>query len=202
MKVKICGLRHKRDIEAAVTAGADYIGLVFAESRRQVSVKEAQELAKCIPNNVKTVGVFVNPSLTEITEAVNAVPLDVVQLHGQESSALIANIDVPVLKALTLRTGEELSEMALYPEHVTFLLDAPGDAYEGGSGHVFDWQGINPESLPMERIFIAGGLNVENIREAIQYFKPYRVDVSSGVETDGQKDPSKIIEFIAKAKGE
>lgn len=202
MKVKICGLRYKRDIDVAVKSGADYIGFVFAKSRRQVSVEEAHELAKNIPLDVKTVGVFVNPSLADLQRAIREVPLDVVQLHGQESPSFIETLAVPVIKTITLRTGSELSDISLYPEKVHFLLDAPGSAYEGGSGHVFDWQGINPNDLPMERIFIAGGLNVGNVCEALNYFEPYGVDVSSGVETDGQKDPAKLIEFIAVAKGE
>ncbi len=202
MKVKICGLRHKKDIEAAVEAGADYIGFVFAKSRRQVSLEEAHDLATVIPTSVKTVGVFVNPSLADVLQAVKDVPLDIVQLHGQESPTFVETLRVPVIKAITLSAGTDLSTVSLYPKNIHFLLDAPGSAYEGGSGHVFDWHTIEPKSLPMERVFIAGGLNIENVHQAVTYFAPYGVDVSSGVETDGQKDVSKIMRFVAEAKGD
>lgn len=202
MKVKICGLRKKADVEAAVKAGADYIGFVFASSKRQVTRKEAHDLAEKIPDQVKVVGVFVNPTLEEVSLAIKEVPLDVVQLHGQEKPEFIAQLKCPVIKAISISNKQDLLTIADFPSSVNFLIDTPGDMYVGGSGQLFDWYTLNPESLPRERLFIAGGLTSENVSQAIAYFAPYGVDVSSGVETEGQKDGNKIKEFIVKAKGE
>lgn len=202
MNVKICGLRQKKDVQTAVGSGADLIGFVFAKSRRQISLAEAHILATDIPLGIKKVGVFVNPTLEEVEVAVKNVPLDMVQLHGQESLDFIRQIKLPVIKAISVTSEDDLPNFSDYPATTLFLLDAPGVQYEGGSGHVFDWQHLRPTTLPMERIIIAGGLSVTNVAAAIDYFQPYGVDVSSGVETAGQKDSTKITQFIAMAKGE
>ena len=190
-KVKICGLSTVEAVETAVLAGADYIGFVFAASKRQVSLEQAQELAKRVTGKTKIVGVFVSPSLEDLEQAIGQVPLDMVQIHGTFDEALIPLISVPVIRAIQLSDQEaQVSSQADY-----LLFDAP----VAGSGQTFDW-GLLKDQKIQQDFFIAGGLTVDNVRQARETFQPYAVDVSSGVETDGRKDIEKIKAFIEGAK--
>ena len=190
-KVKICGLSTVEAVETAVLAGADYIGFVFAESKRQVSLEQAQELAKRVTGKTKIVGVFVSPSLEDLEQAIAQVPLDIVQIHGTFDEALIPKISVPVIRAIQLSNQEDqVSSQADY-----LLFDAP----EAGSGQTFDWDLLKDQKIQQD-FFIAGGLTVDNVHQARETFQPYALDVSSGVETDGHKDIEKIKAFIEGAK--
>ena len=190
-KVKICGLSTVEAVETAVLAGADYIGFVFAESKRQVSLEQAQELAKRVTGKTKIVGVFVSPSLEDLEQAIGQVPLDMVQIHGTFDEALIPLISVPVIRAIQLSDQEaQVTSKADY-----LLFDAP----VAGSGQTFDWDLLKDQKIQQD-FFIAGGLTVDNVRQARETFQPYAVDVSSGVETDGRKDIEKIKAFIEGAK--
>ena len=190
-KVKICGLSTPEAVATAVEAGADYIGFVFTKSKRQVSLEQAHQLAKGVTAQTKVVGVFVSPSLEELEEAIGQVPLDIVQIHGSFDEVLIPKISVPVIRAIQISDSDsQVKSQADY-----LLFDAP----IAGSGQTFDWQ-VFDESQIHQPFFIAGGLNAGNVREAIQHFAPYAVDVSSGVETDGKKDLQKITEFIERVK--
>ena len=190
-KVKICGLSTVEAVETAVLAGADYIGFVFAESKRQVSLEQAHELAKLVTGKTKIVGVFVSPSLEELEQAIAQVPLDIVQIHGMFDEALIPKISVPVIRAIQLSDQE-----AKVTSPADFLLfDAP----VAGSGRTFDWDLLKDQKIQQD-FFIAGGLTVDNVRQARETFQPYALDVSSGVETDGRKDIEKIKAFIEGAK--
>lgn len=190
-KVKICGLSTVEAVETAVLEGADYIGFVFAASKRQVSLEQAQELAKRVTGKTKIVGVFVSPSLEDLELAIGRVPLDMVQIHGTFDEALIPLISVPVIRAIQLSDQEaQVSSQADY-----LLFDAP----VAGSGQTFDW-GLLKDQKIQQDFFIAGGLTVDNVRQARETFQPYAVDVSSGVETDGRKDIEKIKAFIEGAK--
>lgn len=190
-KVKICGLSTVEAVETAVLAGADYIGFVFAESKRQVSLEQAQELAKLVTGKTKIVGVFVSPSLEELEQAIAQVPLDIVQIHGMFDEVLIPKISVPVIRAIQLSDQE-----AKVTSPADFLLfDAP----VAGSGRTFDWDLLKDQKIQQD-FFIAGGLTVDNVRQARETFQPYALDVSSGVETDGRKDIEKIKAFIEGAK--
>ena len=190
-KVKICGLSTVEAVETAVLAGADYIGFVFAESKRQVSLEQAQELAKRVTGKTKIVGVFVSPSLENLEQAIAQVPLDIVQIHGNFDEDQIPKISVPVIRAIQLRDGEaQVSSQAEY-----LLFDAP----VAGSGQTFDWDLLKDQKI-RQNFFIAGGLTVDNVRKARETFQPYALDVSSGVETDGHKDIEKIKAFIEGAK--
>lgn len=190
-KVKICGLSTVEAVETAVLAGADYIGFVFAASKRQVSLEQAHELAKRVTGKTKIVGVFVSPSLEYLEQAIGQVPLDMVQIHGTFDEALIPKISVPVIRAIQLRDGEaQVSSQADY-----LLFDAP----VAGSGQTFDWDLLKDQKIQQD-FFIAGGLTVDNVRQARETFQPYALDVSSGVETDGRKDIEKIKAFIEGAK--
>lgn len=190
-KVKICGLSTKEAVETAVSAGADYIGFVFAPSKRQVTLEEATELAKFIPVNVKKVGVFVSPSRAQLLEAIDKVSLDLIQVHGQVADDLFEDLPCASIQAVQVDgNGHVPNSQADY-----LLFDAP----VAGSGQTFDWGQLDTSGLA-QPFFIAGGLKEENVAKAIQHFTPYAVDVSSGVETDGQKDQEKIRRFIERAK--
>ena len=190
-KVKICGLSTKEAVKTAVSAGADYIGFVFAPSKRQVTVEQATELAKFIPSHIQKVGVFVSPSRAELLEAVDKVGLDLVQVHGQVADDLFEDLPCASIQAVQVDgDGHVPNSQADY-----LLFDAP----VAGSGQTFDWGRLDTTELS-QPFFIAGGLNEDNVEEAIQHFTPFAVDVSSGVETDGQKDHEKIRRFIERVK--
>ena len=190
-KVKICGLSTKEAVKTAVSAGADYIGFVFAPSKRQVTVEQATELAEIIPANVKKVGVFVSPSRAELLEAVDKVGLDFVQVHGQVVDKLFENLPCASIQAVQVDGDGHVPN-----SQADYLL---GDAPVAGSGQTFDWGRLDTTELARP-FFIAGGLNEDNVARAIQHFSPFAVDVSSGVETDGQKDHEKIRRFIERVK--
>lgn len=190
-KVKICGLSTREAVEVAVNSGADYIGFVFAKSKRQVGIKQASHLAQFIPKTVQKVGVFVSPTLMELQEAIVKVPLDLVQIHGEFSDEDFEKLDVPSIRAIPVeKTLEEIETKADF-----LLFDAP----LAGSGKTFDWELLKDENIE-KPYFLAGGLTVDNVKQAITFFRPYAVDVSSGVETDGKKDLLKIMRFIESVK--
>ena len=190
-KVKICGLSTKEAVKTTVSAGADYIGFVFAPSKRQVTLEQAAELAKFIPSHIQKVGVFVSPSRAELLEAVDKVGLDFVQVHGQVVDKLFEDLPCASIQAVQVDgEGHVPNSQADY-----LLFDAP----VAGSGQTFDWGQLDTIGLA-QPFFIAGGLNEENVARAIQHFFPFAVDVSSGVETDGQKDHEKIRRFIERVK--
>lgn len=198
-KVKICGLKEQQHVRAAVEAGADAIGFVFAPSKRQISIEQAHQLAKDIPGEVLKIGVFVNPSVEELRAAVEGVPLDYVQFHGEETPEFIRQQDYPAIKALSVRDEEDVRAAANY-NVAYYLFDAPGTDFKGGSGHTFDWTLLEMAGIPRDKLILAGGLKAENIAEAVSLVSPYMVDVSSGVETDGIKDEAKINAFIQAVK--
>ena len=190
-KVKICGLSTKGAVETAVSAGVDYIGFVFAPSKRQVTLEEATELAELIPADVKKVGVFVSPSRAQLLEAIDKVGLDFVQVHGKVVDKLFENLPCGSIQAVQVDgDGHVPNSQADY-----LLFDAP----VAGSGQTFDWGKLDTTGLA-QPFFIAGGLNEDNVARAIQHFSPFAVDVSSGVETDGKKDHEKIRRFIERVK--
>ena len=190
-KVKICGLSTEEAVRAAIEGGADYLGFVFAPSRRQVSLERAHQLATLIPEKMQIVGVFVSPTTTELQLAIGQVPLDIVQIHGDWDESYVQQVPVPVIRAIQLDKADDISEtQAAY-----LLFDAP----IAGSGQTFDWELLTGKQF-RQPIFIAGGLTVDNVATAQDLFSPYAVDVSSGVETDGHKDPVKIKAFIERVK--
>lgn len=198
-KVKICGLKEQQHVLAAVEVGADAIGFVFAPSKRQISIEQAHQLAKYVPQGILKIGVFVNPSVEELRAAVEGVPLDYVQYHGEETPEFIRQQGYPAIKALSVRDEADVREAAHYNVDY-YLFDAPGTDFKGGSGHTFDWTLLEMAGIPREKLILAGGLKAENIAEAVSLVSPYMVDVSSGVETDGIKDEAKINAFIQTVK--
>ncbi|MDD3883493.1 MAG: phosphoribosylanthranilate isomerase [Gallionella sp.] len=196
-RIKICGLTREQDIHAAVYAGADAIGLVFYEkSPRHVSVERAAQLLSVLPPFVTTVGLFVDAEAEFVRTLLAAVPLDVLQFHGDETPEYCAQFGRPWLKAIRVRPGVDLLQCAArYTEAQALLLDAHVEGVPGGTGATFDWSLI-PESLALP-VILSGGLDRANVADAIAQVRPYAVDVSSGVEAQkGIKDAAKIAAFV------
>lgn len=201
--IKICGLQDATIVEQTVAAGADFLGFVLASSKRQVTLEKIRQITRSVPPKVKKIGVFVSPNVREVNEAIAIGGLDMVQLHGKISPKLITQIKVPVVQALNGQSLDLNEQLTSSPADY-FLLDAPakGQMYAGGNGRRFDWQLALTlkETLQTKNIFIAGGLTPANVSQAIEYFHPFAVDVSSGVETNGKKDLVKIQQFIEAVK--
>ncbi|MCL1948061.1 MAG: phosphoribosylanthranilate isomerase [Chitinivibrionia bacterium] len=196
MKVKICGITAKTALETAIEAGADFVGFVFFEkSKRNISIEKAKVLAKIVPKTVKKVGVFVNENIENLLKIANEIPLDIVQLHGNETWQYCEKIPFEIIKAIKVIDGKFSQNPDDFP-NITLMFDAQ----ISGSGEKFDWNATDFSKIKGRKFFIAGGLNPENVKEAIEYFSPFAVDVSSGVETNGQKDNDKIREFLKNAR--
>lgn len=195
--VKICGLKTVEHVQAAVQAGADFIGFVFAPSKRRITVEGATQLAAHIPLGVKKVGVFVNEEAEIIKEIARTVPLDYIQYHGDETNDFIQQVGLPAIKAFAVRDMADVEQAATFDVDY-YLFDTPGTAYRGGSGQTFDWSLL---AQTRGKVIVAGGLTPDNVAQAIRTVRPAAVDVSSGVERDGAKDRTLITTFIEQAKG-
>lgn len=196
-RIKICGITTVADGLAAAAAGADAIGLVFyPKSPRYVHAGRAAEIAAALPPFVTVVGLFVNATPEFINETLAQVPIGLLQFHGDEDEAYCRQFERPFLKAARVRPELDLVQYAAsFPSAQGILLDAFVEGY-GGAGHTFDWRMI-PETLSRP-IVLSGGLNVDNVGEAVRRVRPAAVDVSSGVEiSKGVKDHAKIAAFIA-----
>ncbi|WP_137885406.1 phosphoribosylanthranilate isomerase [Pseudomonas sp. 2FE] len=197
VRSKICGITRIEDALVAAEAGADAIGLVFyGKSPRAVSVQQAQAIIAALPPFVTTVGLFVNASRCELNEILDAVPLDLLQFHGDETPADCAGYRRPYIKALRVKPGDDIAaQAAQYSQASGILLDTYVAGVPGGTGESFDWS-LVPHDLS-KPIILAGGLCAENVRAAIRQVRPYAVDVSGGVEASkGIKDAEKIRAFI------
>ena len=203
-KVKMCGISKIETIPAVVEAKPDYMGLVFAPSKRQVTVEQAEILVKelhkqCINHYdtkvVKTVGVFVNETLDNLVTIAKEVNLDAVQLHGDEDEAFIQSLkectNVEVWKAVQIRSTAD-AEKWIDSSADMLLFDAYHKAERGGTGEVFDWSCLDEFERPF---MLAGGIDSTNVARAIRTVRPYGIDISSGIETDGVKDDEKIKAF-------
>ncbi|MFV8251802.1 phosphoribosylanthranilate isomerase [Aerococcus viridans] len=198
VKVKICGLRRPEDIEAANVAKPDYVGFIFVpETKRYVKPDLAASFRRDLAADIQTVGVFVNAPIEEIVAICQAGTIDLVQLHGEEDQAYIAHlkgqVDQHIIKSVAV--GDEL---VVDPNQADYLLFDSLSPSRGGSGKVFDWKMVS--AYQEKPFFLAGGLGVENIEEALKVVRPYAVDASSSLETDGVKDPVKMQEFVAKIR--
>lgn len=205
VKLKICGMRRPEDIEMANRYEPDYIGFVFAESPRKVSYEQAKELSALLNEDIVPVGVFVNEHMNIIVDLFKDGIIEIAQLHGDEDEKYIRNLkdksieetgkQIPVINAIEIKEGADYDdELLKWRDSVSdyFILDSGK-----GSGKTFDWSLIDKESeFFMNSIFLAGGLNSENLALAIEEFNPFAVDLSSSVETDGFKDEKKIKEII------
>ena len=205
VKLKICGMRRAEDIEMANSYKPDYIGFVFAESPRKVSYEQAKELSDLLSEDIVPVGVFVNEHMKLIVDLFKDGIIEMAQLHGDEDEKYIRNLkdksieetgkQIPVINAIEIKDGADYDdELLKWRDSASdyFILDSGK-----GSGKTFDWSLLDKESEFFENsIFLAGGLNSENLALAIEEFNPFAVDLSSSVETDGFKDEKKIKEII------
>lgn len=200
-KIKICGLSRPEDITIVNDAMPEYAGFVFAKSKRQVNEAQAYLLKNGLKSSIKTVGVFVNAELEQILCLCRNNIIDLVQLHGDETEdylkALKSRIYHPIIRAVRVQGVSDI-EAAQNSSADYLLFDTFKAGQYGGSGDTFDWSIISKISKPY---FLAGGIHAENVEQAIKIAKPYAVDVSSGVETDGLKDRKKIINFVTKVRG-
>ncbi|MFZ5818212.1 MAG: phosphoribosylanthranilate isomerase [Bacillota bacterium] len=219
MWVKICGISTMKAAVAAVEAGADAVGFVFAPSRRQVSPDRAQALVMGLPPETVTVGVFVDAPLEEMRRVAAYVGLKVIQMHGSEPPEYIEQVGLPVIKAFRIKGPEDLAQLPLYRQAAGLLLDPYVPGQHGGTGQTLDWTLVRwaaqtlrnagvelsgpdePLTPGRPKLILAGGLTVQNVDEAIRQAEPGGVDVSSGVETNGEKDNSKIYDFVDMVKG-
>ncbi|MDT2660234.1 phosphoribosylanthranilate isomerase [Enterococcus hulanensis] len=192
-QIKICGLKNTAAIEAAVQAGADYLGFVFAESPRKVRPEEVRRLTKDLPETIKKVGVFVSPLQAEVEEIAEIAGLDLIQIHGKNE---LTKLSRPIIRAFSINDQASI----YFYQYPHLLLDAPPAKLMGGNGQTFDWRLVDQRHLPKDKLWLAGGLTAENVGEAISYFQPQVVDVSSGVETAGEKDLAKIQTFCQAVK--
>lgn len=197
-KIKLCGLSRKEDIEAANELNPDFVGFVFAKnSRRFVSAEQAAKLKAILAQNIKAVGVFVNENADTVAALLNSGVIDMAQLHGNEDEEYIAVLRKktikPMIKAFKITRNEDI----LTAQRSTadcILLDSGA-----GTGTVFDWSLLENIQRPY---FLAGGLNFENVTNAIDILRPFAVDVSSGIETSGRKDKDKMAAFVAAVRKE
>lgn len=191
-KIKICGLRRPQDIEAVNAARPDFAGFVVEVpgSRRSVDKRELRELAGRLEEGILSVGVFVNAPPELVAELLEEGTLDLAQLHGQEDEIYMAELrrltEKPLIQAFSIQTGQD-AERALESRADYLLLDQG----RGGTGQTFDWSLLPEINRPF---FLAGGLGEENLERAIRQVRPWAVDLSSSLETDGQKDPEKILQ--------
>jgi phosphoribosylanthranilate isomerase len=202
VRSKICGITRIEDALAAVEAGADAIGFVFyPKSPRAVSVQQARAIIAALPPFISTVGLFVNASRCELNETLDAVPLDMLQFHGDETPEQCDGYHRPFIKALRVQAGDDIAASCrLYSRASGILLDTFVTGVPGGTGETFDWALI-PSGLE-KPIILAGGLTSANVAQAITQVRPYAVDVSGGVEKSrGIKDHDKIRAFMSAVHG-
>lgn len=196
-RVKICGITRDEDALAAASCGADAIGLVFyPRSPRHVGIEQAARIAEAVPPFVMITGLFVNASRDVIEQVLNAVPLGLLQFHGQETNAECTGYGLPFIKSIAMRADTDvLLIMKQYPDAAGFLLDTWQPQTHGGGGNTFNWDRV-PAQVPLP-VVLAGGLSPDNVARAIHTVRPYAVDVSSGVESEkGIKSAEKISAFM------
>ena len=195
VKIKICGLTRVEDVQAAVEAGADAIGFVFTASPRRISIDKAIELSAYVPGGVSRVGLFLDQDRSEIERVTGSVPLDILQFHGNETEQECDCFKLPWLKAVVMENADSVKQAEQnFPGAAGLLLDSHSKGKRGGSGKSFDWSLSRSIEKP---VWLAGGLNADNVTRAIQTVRPYAVDVSSGVESEpGIKDPTRLKAFV------
>ncbi len=198
MKIKMCGLQRVEDIEYANEVKPDYIGFIFADTRRKVSMETAAKLRKYLSPKIKTVGVFVNESLEIMIQTAQKVPLDVIQLHGDESEQVIQelreNLKIEIWKAARVQTAKDIEKVQKLSADKILLDSFSKEAY-GGTGKMMDISLVEQAEID-KPFFIAGGLTVENTENIIHRLQPFGIDISSGIETNKKKDLKKMRKIM------
>ncbi len=212
IRIKICGIREEAHALAAAEAGADFIGLVFAPSPRQVTPARAEKIVSALKKTgakTEAVGVFVNTTVARVKKIAGSCQLDWVQLSGDEPWAYCHELTLPVIKVVRVSrhyqpalvcTDLAYGRKILRTQKHLFLLDSNARLRYGGTGRTFDWKLAQPIAKRFP-VIVAGGLTPKNVAEAIRTIEPWGVDVSSGVETRGAKDMAKITKFIEAVRG-
>ena len=207
-KIKLCGMMKPCDIEYANRIKPDFVGFIFANTRRKISAVQAKQFREALDAEIPAVGVFVNEDIPVITSLVQNGCIDMIQLHGEEDADYIRRLrevcDVPVIKAVKVQTVEQIWQAAALPVDY-LLLDTYRKGVLGGTGEAFDWEllreakaaaGDTAEGELFGKLyFLAGGLHAGNLREAAE-LGSYGLDISSGIETDGSKDFTKMVEVM------
>lgn len=203
MKVKMCGLRRTEDVSYANEVKPDYIGFIFANTWRKVSIDTAAKLRKILNPEIKAVGVFVNESLEVMIQTAKEVPLDVIQLHGDETEEVIQtlreNLKIEIWKAARVQTSEDIENVQKLSVDKILLDSFSKEAY-GGTGKVMDISLVEQACIK-KPFFIAGGLNIENTGNIIDRIQPFGIDISSGIETEKKKDFKKMKKIMEIAGG-
>ena len=207
-KIKLCGMMKPCDIEYANRVKPDFAGFIFANTRRKISAAQAKQFREALDAEIPAVGVFVNEDISVITSLVQNGCIDLIQLHGEEDADYIRRLrevcDVPVIKAVKVQTVEQIRQAAALPVDY-LLLDTYREGVLGGTGEAFDWELLREAKAAAgdtaegelfgKPYFLAGGLHAGNLREAAA-LGSYGLDVSSGIETDGSKDFTKMVEVM------
>lgn len=203
MIVKMCGIRRKEDAAYANEVCPDYVGFVFADSPRKVSVKEAVRFRKDLKKEIRCVGVFVNETPEKMAEIAARVPLDAVQLHGDETKEDIRQLrslcDKEIWKAARVKSAKDIQKVQMLPADRILLDSFSKEAY-GGTGRTIRLD-ILKEAEITKPYFLAGGLNTENLKDILDEIHPEGIDISSGIETDGYKDLKKMKKIMEIAGG-
>ena len=198
-KIKLCGMMQMKDIETANRLQPDLVGFVFAKkSKRYVTDEKAAELRRALSDRIPAAGVFVNEEISHVVQLLQQGVIDVVQLHGDEDEAYMKELrrltDAPFIKAFRIREREDIAKVRAFDENTTILLDAGS-----GDGMTFRWEWLKDADFDF---YLAGGLTGENVAAAVRNYHPYGVDVSSGIETNGQKDVRKMEDFVRTVRKE
>ena len=207
-KIKLCGMMKPCDIEYANRVKPDFVGFIFANTRRKISAAQAKQFREALDAEIPAVGVFVNEDISVITSLVQNGCIDLIQLHGEEDADYIRRLrevcDVPVIKAVKVQTVEQIRQAAALPVDY-LLLDTYRKGVLGGTGEAFDWELLREAKIVAgdtaegelfgKPYFLAGGLHAGNLREAAA-LGSYGLDVSSGIETDGSKDFTKMVKVM------
>jgi phosphoribosylanthranilate isomerase len=207
-KIKLCGMMKPCDIEYANRVKPDFVGFIFANTRRKISAAQAKQFREALDAEIPAVGVFVNEDISVITSLVQNGCIDLIQLHGEEDADYIRRLrevcDVPVIKAVKVQMVEQIRQAAALPVDY-LLLDTYRKGVLGGTGEAFDWELLREAKIVAgdtaegelfgKPYFLAGGLHAGNLREAAA-LGSYGLDVSSGIETDGSKDFTKMVEVM------
>ena len=197
---KICGITRLEDANFAAENGASAIGYIFyKKSPRYISLNRSKYISDNLSKNIIKVGVFVDHDTKFISEAIKITKLDIIQLHGDESPKFCEQFQVPIIKAFRIKNFKSFSSLNNYNNVSAFLFDSFSKDSHGGTGHTFDWSLIkNTHKIPF---ILSGGLNLNNVLEAIKIVQPMAIDISSGVELEpGLKDHSKIKRLFLKLK--